>query len=39
MSWTAGYIEMRQIRAHVGAARVDAPDRTPPAKARKVLDD
>lgn len=38
-NWTAGYIEMQQIRAHVGATRLDTPSRTSPTKPREVLDD
>jgi hypothetical protein len=38
-SWAAGYIEMQQIRAYIGAARADAPNRTLPAKPPKALDD
>jgi hypothetical protein len=38
-SWTAGYIEMQQIRAFFGAARFDGPDRTATPKARELHDD
>jgi hypothetical protein len=38
-SWTAAYIEMQQIRAHVGAARLDTASRNLPAKTREALDD
>jgi hypothetical protein len=41
-SWTAGYIEMQQIRAYFDADRpdrLDSPSRTPPPKSRETLDD
>jgi hypothetical protein len=38
-SWTAGYIEMQQIRAYFGAARLDTPTRTLPTKPRETTDD
>jgi hypothetical protein len=38
-SWTAGYIEMQQIRAHLGATRLDTTSRTPLTQTREVLDD
>ena len=38
-SWTAGYIEMQQIRAYFGAARLDAPSRTLPTRPRETTDD
>jgi hypothetical protein len=38
-SWTASYIEMQQIRAHLGAARLDTPGRILLTKTREVLDD
>lgn len=38
-SWTAGYIEMQQIRAYFGAARLDTPSRPLPAKPPEALED
>jgi hypothetical protein len=38
-SWTAGYIEMQQIRAYFDATRPDGPGRAPFAKGRESLDD
>jgi len=41
-SWTAGYIEMQQIRAYFDAHRLERPDspsRTPSAKTRETLED
>jgi hypothetical protein len=38
-SWSAGYIEMQQIRAYFEAHRLDSPSRAPLAKPRETLDD
>jgi hypothetical protein len=38
-SWTAGYIEMQQIRAYFGAARLDTPSRAQSTKPRETMDD
>jgi len=38
-SWTAGYIEMQQIRTHMGVARLDNAGRISPAEKRNLSDD
>ncbi|MGD0504952.1 MAG: hypothetical protein ABSD02_19620 [Steroidobacteraceae bacterium] len=38
-TWTAGYIEMQQIRGHFEATRLDDPSRTVPPKPRETRDD
>ena len=38
-SWTAGYIEMQQIRGYFGAARLDTPARTLSTKPRETTED
>jgi hypothetical protein len=38
-SWTAGYVEMQQIRAHMDPAPPDVPGRWPPAGKQRHLED
>lgn len=38
-SWTAGYIEMQQIRARLGVTRLESSGSNPTAKPRDLLED
>ncbi len=38
-SWTASYIEVRQIGAHLGTARLESRGRHAPDNGRELLDD
>lgn len=38
-SWTAGYVEMQQIRAHLGVTRLETSGPGSPSKARDLLED